>query len=108
MNFRSLPSAAFLLASICLVAGCSLTDPTIREGFWHPRGVNEGNLAVMVANPHDLVEGRSTDYSDGTLAAAAVDRLYRNQVKSLPDTKLGVGASASGSSGSAGGGDPSP
>jgi type IV pilus biogenesis protein CpaD/CtpE len=108
MAVRSLRFTVCLVALASMVSGCSLTDPAVREGFWHPRGVNDGNLAVMVANPHDLVEGQSTNYSDGTLAAAAVDRLYRNQVKPLPDTQLGVGASTSGSSGGAGGGDPSP
>jgi hypothetical protein len=97
-----------LLALPLLAAGCSLTDPTQAVGYWHPRGVNDGNLAVMVADPHDLVEGRGVRFSDGTLAAAAVDRLYRDKPRALPDTSLAVGASSSSSAAGGGAADTTP
>jgi type IV pilus biogenesis protein CpaD/CtpE len=91
---------SMLLAGLTLSLGaCAWTDPLQREGLWHPTGVNNANLAVMVVNPHDLVAGRGTTTSDATLAAAAVDRLYRDKVKALPDTGLvlaGVGNAAAG------------
>jgi hypothetical protein len=99
MNLRSFQFSLSLLALPLLATGCSLTDPAEAEGYWHPRGVNDGNLAAMIADPHDLVEGRSVRFSDGTLAAAAVDRLYRDKVRNLPDTSLSVGASSASSTG---------
>jgi hypothetical protein len=94
MTVRRVRLSALLAGVSLSAAACSLTDPTVREGYWHPRGVNEGNLAAMVVDPHDLVQGRSSNFSDGTLAANAVDRLYRDKVRALPDTTLGVGGTS--------------
>jgi type IV pilus biogenesis protein CpaD/CtpE len=85
-------------------AGCTITDPYERAGVWHPRGSNNGNLAVMVADPNDLVIGRGVSTSNGWLASRAIDRLYSDTVKPLPDSSLVIAPINSGSNGSAGGG----
>ena len=75
-----------IIAASLLLAGCALTDPYQRPGNWYPLGVNAENLTLMVANPNDLREGQPLGPADGQLAAAAVERLRRDKVKSLPDS----------------------
>ncbi|HXQ49801.1 MAG TPA: CpaD family pilus assembly lipoprotein [Stellaceae bacterium] len=66
------------------------------------------NLASMVADPADLLKGRGTPYSDGAVAAGAVELYRQDKVKTLPTTTtstvLSSGTSASSSGGSASGG----
>jgi hypothetical protein len=71
-----------------LLAGCDATDPLLRDGQWHAEHINRANLTLMAANPVDLVRGTGETTTDGILAAAAVDRLYTNKVKKLPDAGL--------------------
>jgi len=61
------------LIGALLVAGCDtyLTDPYQRPGTYNPTGVNDANLRVMVANPHDLVEGTGTGASTRATGGAA-------------------------------------
>ncbi len=73
-------TAALLLAAL---GGCTATEPYLRPGVWTPTGADAANLAAMVENPQDLVQGRAPGPSDGARAAAAVDRLQRGQTKSL-------------------------
>ncbi len=58
------------------------------------------NLGMMVANPRDLIKGRSMGASDGTVMAAGVDRYRKDSVKELLNTSTNVspseGASSSG------------
>ena len=97
----------FLLLGGLLLSGCALTDPDQRPGEWHALNVNAANLAVMVADPHDLEHGATpaVDEADGQMAVAAIDRLHHNKLKELGDT--GVAAvkanSTGGASGSGGG-----
>lgn len=79
-NDRRLATWAVLLAS-CLGAGGCQYDPWQREGTWTPTGVNEANLAAMVANPADLYGRPSPPFSRGSAAAPAVNRLLTDQVK---------------------------
>ncbi|MBS0272576.1 MAG: hypothetical protein JSR85_08040 [Proteobacteria bacterium] len=44
------------------------------------------NLGMMVANPRDLIKGRTLGSSDGTVIAAGVDRYRKDKVKDLIDT----------------------
>ena len=76
---------------ICLIVlllgtGCSydLGDPLQRPGTWKPLSDNDANLRVMVANPHDLVEGTRLDASTGAEAAPPVARLLSGQRYPLP------------------------
>ena len=75
----------FLLAALSL-AGCAATDPLTRDGLWQSSGANEANLAAMVVNPADLVQGRGAEGSDGQRAAAAIARLRTDHVKHLLDS----------------------
>jgi type IV pilus biogenesis protein CpaD/CtpE len=72
--------AALLLAAL---GGCTATEPYLRPGVWTPTGANAANLAAMVEDPQDLVQGRAPGLSDGARAAAAVDRLRQGKTKSL-------------------------
>lgn len=85
MNPRQRVLAILLLS---VVAGCQDTDPVLRPDLWNPVGVNETNIAAMVAAPQDLVHGVDEPNADGVRAAAAVRRLETNHVKVLPDNGI--------------------
>ena len=59
---------------------------------------NLKNLGGMVADPHDLVSGSSSPYTDGA-TAAAVQRYYEDKLKRLPPLEGISTFSTSGSSG---------
>ena len=61
---------------LLLLSGCAATDPFHRPGAWRPEGVNQANIAAMVARPADLLRGRDAGGTDSPLAAAAVTRLW--------------------------------
>lgn len=94
------------LGVVTLLAACDQYDPYHRTDVWYPTGASASNLAVMVANPSDLIRGRGTQRSDGKEAVLAVDRVWLDKPKPLPDlSTTGVnGTSGSGSGGGAGGG----
>jgi type IV pilus biogenesis protein CpaD/CtpE len=75
---------ALLLLLLLLPAACAYTDPVYRPGDWMPRGVSDRNLAVMVAEPSDLIYGRGETGADAKLATAAINRLWTDKVKPLP------------------------
>ncbi len=89
---RRLALLAVLLASCLGVAGCQY-DPWQREGTWTPTGVNDANLAAMVANPADLYGNPGSPFSRGSAAVPAVDRLLTDQVR-IPrsSTTTSIGA----------------
>jgi hypothetical protein len=94
-----------LLAALGLGGCTAMNDPWDRPGAWRAQGANDANLRAMVADPADLIAGRGTDRRVGPGAADAVDRLYRDRVRALPDTDIArVGASGSASGGGGGGG----
>jgi hypothetical protein len=100
------PSMTRLLAagaSLLVLAGCSIVDPYQRAGVWRPMGANEMNLELQVARSSDMVKGREAVDSDGQTAAAAVDRLYKDKVKPLPQPALSSGSGGGGGSGGSGG-----
>ncbi len=84
-----LTRAVVLLAgagALCApLGGCDSIDPLLREGDWHPTHVNRPNTTLMAANPADLVRGHGVAGSDAKLDVAAIDRLYDNKVKKLPN-----------------------
>ncbi|MBV9783511.1 MAG: hypothetical protein JO264_06790 [Acidisphaera sp.] len=111
---RTRASLAMLAGSL-LLAGCSVVDPYRRAGTWRPNQSNMVMRAEEVADPMDLVQGRSAEGAQGELATAAVERLRHDQVKSLSDSAIvqigspggsGSGGGSGGGSG-AGGGSPS-
>jgi hypothetical protein len=91
-----------LMGATLAFGGCAATEPWEAQGGWHPRGINDGNLAAMISDPNDLVRGRSTTMTDGYLAAAAVDRLYTGKVKVAPTTSLSTVGGSGGQTASPG------
>ena len=78
----------YSLILFLVLAGCAAEDPLNRPGLWHPVGANDANLAVMVADPNDLVTGVVDQRMDGQVAAAAVARYRAGKVKDLPDSNI--------------------
>jgi hypothetical protein len=76
------------LPLLLATAGCAAFDPYRREGTWRPTGANEQNLAIMAVQPAERVRGAGATGASGATAAAAIDRLRADRVKSLPDTGL--------------------
>jgi hypothetical protein len=81
----ALAGATLLVATL---GGCNTYDPLLREGLWHPTHPSRANTTLMAANPADLVRGHGVQGSDAQLDVAAIDRLYANKVKKLPDAGL--------------------
>jgi hypothetical protein len=69
---------------ILFLAAC--TDPIDQPGTWNTSmsRSNDANLRVMVANPHDLVEGAGQGASAGAEAAPPVARLLAGKRYPLP------------------------
>jgi type IV pilus biogenesis protein CpaD/CtpE len=112
LEFR-LHHAAFLLAvavAAALLAGCDTDkmDPYKRPGMWQPEGVNAANLSVMVADPADLVRGRSDDQPNMKTGAAAVNALWQGKITTGQSGSQGGASSGGGMSAPAGGSAPSP
>ena len=73
------------LIGALLIAGCNIYDLTDqRPGTYSVTGINDANLRVMVANPHDLVEGAGTGVTSGAEAAPPVARLLAGKRYPLP------------------------
>ena len=83
MTLRSIA----LLGLLC-PAGCDAIDPYSRADAWHPNGANDADLRAMVAVPSDLALATPASPADGALAAAALTRLRRDQVRSLLNSGL--------------------
>jgi hypothetical protein len=84
------------------LAGCAgHDDPFQRPGTWHLTYDNDANLAAMVTDKRQLVEGVGDPASPGVLSAQAVHRLLTDHVKPLPTTEISQ-VGASGQSGTAG------
>lgn len=60
----------------------------------------EANLGMMVANPRDLIRGRSRDPYNGVLLAEAVTRYYTRKIAPLIDTSTTVAPTQRGSASS--------
>ncbi len=78
-----------LLASTLALSACAgMDEPFERPGTWHLDYANDANLRVMVADPSDLLHGKSNGLALGDTSAAAVRRLRQGRVKPLPDSEL--------------------
>lgn len=69
---RSLAFFSFCVMLLSL-SGCVL-DPYQRPGTWSETGASNEALAQQVADPADLISGKSDAYSNGVVAAAGVDK----------------------------------
>jgi len=60
--------------------------PALTNGVWSNYGCTTAvNLGRMVADPRDLVTGRDLGPMDGTVAASAVERYRKGEVKELEE-----------------------
>ena len=83
-----LPVIGFALAGS--LAGCAgLDNPYDRWGTWSPTGVNDRNIAAMVARPSDAAYGVDDPNSPAALSSQAVRRLLNDKVKKLPISTTG-------------------
>jgi hypothetical protein len=89
------------LMALAFLAGCSSPiDPYERPGVWRPSDSISLNLELQVARPTDLVQGRGTLAADGETAVAAIERLRKDKVRTLPTASIsGVGGGSNGASG---------
>lgn len=95
-------SARVVLAlGLLLLAGCEhpQLDPYRREGMWRPEGVNAANIAAQVADPRDLVSGRSDDSRRFKTPAAAVTRVWAPPAPATPLSPLALLRGAAGGEG---------
>jgi type IV pilus biogenesis protein CpaD/CtpE len=98
---RILPKRFLLLTGLLLLSACGNRDPYLRDDVWKPTGANAGNLAVMVANPNDLIVGRHSPISDTRSSTVAIEHIWQGQPSSLSGSGGGASGSGGGSSGSA-------
>lgn len=97
------PTAALVLAaSLPMAIGCQGPEASGRPPEWSFSGANNSNLAAMIDDPMDLVHGRGDRRASGQLAAAAVTRLRRDQVKPLPSIETSQTRAAGGGAAPAG------
>jgi hypothetical protein len=91
-----------LLVPLALCSGCDATDPYQRAGLWQPDGAVQGDIAAMVANPHDLVAGQGPA-SPAQYGPDGVLPLWNGNPKALlTNSDTGGGAAASAAGGGAG------
>ncbi|PZW48410.1 hypothetical protein C8P66_105159 [Humitalea rosea] len=85
---------------LLLLAGCAGGQDYERPGTWHATGVNDANLALMLAEPSHAERGvgAATDRADPGIRA--VTQLGEGRRPPLPDSR----ASAIGAAPTAGGG----
>ena len=102
-----LPLAMLLALGACATSPFT-QDQFAEPGTWAPTNDNAANLRAMVADPHDLIRGRSMDGAIGSEAAMPVQKLLAGNRPPLPNTSAdsvyGSGGGGGSSGGSGGGG----
>ncbi len=93
-----------LAASLIALAGCDSRDPYMRTDVWKPTGANAGNIAAMVADPHDLISGRGSVAQNANEPALAVNHVWLDHPKPLSAGTGGGGGGGDSGGGGAGGG----
>lgn len=82
---RISPVLPLLFVSSLALCACSENFNSVAKLNDQPfGGTNEANLAAMVANPSDLVHGRSAGYTPAKGRTLALERLETDQPKPLP------------------------
>ncbi|MCS6890180.1 MAG: hypothetical protein RMK64_08645 [Rhodovarius sp.] len=69
-----------------LAAGCAY-DPYDLPGTWRASGVNQANLARMVADPAHLSRGIGTDRERAANAVRPIELLDSGERQALPTTR---------------------
>ncbi|MCB8875900.1 hypothetical protein [Acidisoma silvae] len=64
-------------------AGCAMTDPYQRDGMWQPTGAIPANIAVMVADPNDLIAGHGESTPTHYDSTIPIDRIMADKPKGL-------------------------
>jgi len=100
---RSMTLNFAFIAGLVALAGCDSRDPYLRTDVWEPTGANAGNIAAMVADPHDMIRGRDSFIQNANEPALAVNHVWLDQPKPLSTAPGGGGASGGASGGSSGG-----
>jgi hypothetical protein len=85
MNIRAVFGFPALL-SLAALTGCAPGPPPTQATEWRPIGANDANLAAMVVDPLDLVNGVPSLVADGSVTANAVARYRANKLKALLDS----------------------
>jgi hypothetical protein len=91
-------------AGLLALGGCDSRDPYLRTDVWKPTGSNSGNIAAMVADPHDLISGHGTPIENSNEPALAVGHIWLDQPKPLTMGPSGSSGSSTPSGGASGGG----
>lgn len=86
-----------LAACLTLLASCGNRDPYKRDDVWYPTGSNAANLAAQVADPNDLVRGRSDPSQSSAAPIRAVNRVWNGATAG--NGAAGNGNGATGGSG---------
>ena len=87
------------------LTSCDQMDPLTKSYAWHPTDINRANIAVMAANPNDLIEGRDSAKHSAVLDTLGINHILLGKPVALPDASATGGSSASGgASGAAPGG----
>jgi hypothetical protein len=92
-----------MIWSVMLASGCSVFDPTLRDGTLTVDNAPTVNAASMMSHPYDMHRGQGSTIADGQLAAAAVDRARSDTLKPLMSSEDGTVSSSSGSGSGSGG-----
>ena len=65
-----------------------------QDPSWSDFGCSvNGNMAAMVADPHDLIAGQTGGETDSAISGAAIDRLLQDKVKKLETQTFTPGGS---------------
>lgn len=69
---------------------CQINDPNLLmvkpyEAVGYLGCANQSNLAMMVADPRDLIQARSLDGADGVVIVNSIERYQKDEVKDLID-----------------------
>lgn len=98
MTYRktNLAVHAVIFLSLLGLAACNQMDPLTKDYVWIPSDVNKSNIQAMVANPNDLIHGRSTTTRQALGDADAVARVWEGRTTPLLKETAGSMTSQSG------------
>lgn len=81
-----------LTGILLFLAGCASRDPYYRTDVWRPTGANAANIAVMAADPHDLIRGRGDTRQLAKAPELAVEKVWAGSVPGAKGSSGGGGS----------------
>jgi hypothetical protein len=87
------------LLSASGLTGCDAIDPLNRPYAWAPTNSTRHNVALMAANPADLIHGRDEPRRNARAETDAIDRVWTNHPTGLLNSGSGGGAAPAGGGG---------